>query len=144
MFTSKTDDPLAPNQGAASWLRVTPRARALLTFFLIWLILKNTWLSEDSFITFRVVDNFVHGYGPRWNPLERVQTYTHPLWMLGVSAVYFVVRDMYFAPVALSIACSAGAIGILMFEGLESLPQCFLAALVLGSSKAFIDFSSSG
>ena len=54
---------------------------------------KNAWLCEDSFITFRVVDNVIHGYGPRWNTVERVQVFTHPLWMLALCAVDFVTRD---------------------------------------------------
>ena len=26
-------------------------------------ILRTAWLSEDAFITFRTVDNFIHGFG---------------------------------------------------------------------------------
>ena len=52
------------------------------TFFLLLLILYQTTLTIDALITFRVIDNFVHGYGLRWNIAERVQAYTNPLWML--------------------------------------------------------------
>src|SRR5258708_38848078 len=60
------------------------------------LIVKDAWLSDDSYITFRTVDNFVNGYGPVWNVGERVQSYTHPLWMLLLSACYLCVRNIYF------------------------------------------------
>ena len=124
--------------------QATSRLRGFLFLFVVWVILRNTWLCEDAFITFRVVDNFVHGLGLRWNPLERVQTYTHPLWMLCVSVLYFPTRDIYFAGMALSLACSASARVVLLFRGLKSLPQCPLAAALIASSKAFVDFSTSG
>ena len=51
-------------------------------------VVKDAWLSDDSFITLRTIDNVWHGYGLRWNPIERVQTYTHPLWMLLLSLIH--------------------------------------------------------
>jgi arabinofuranosyltransferase len=48
----------------------------------------RAWLCDDAYITFRTVDNFIHGYGLTWNVAERVQAYTHPLWMLLLSGVY--------------------------------------------------------
>ena len=44
-------------------------------------VLQSAWLCDDAYITYRTVDNFVSGLGLRWNPIERVQAYTHPLWM---------------------------------------------------------------
>ncbi len=52
----------------------------ILVFSLV--ILRVSWISDDAFITFRSIENFVHGYGPVYNVGERVQTFTHPLWML--------------------------------------------------------------
>ncbi len=43
-----------------------------LTFFLF-IIIKDGWLSDDAYITFRTVDNFIHGFGLTWNIDERVQ-----------------------------------------------------------------------
>jgi arabinofuranosyltransferase len=124
--------------------QASSRLRGFLFLFVLWVILKNTWLCEDAFITFRVVDNFVSGLGLRWNPLERVQTFTHPLWMLCVSVLYFPTRDIYFAGTALSLVCSATVLWLLLFKGLRSLPQCLLATALAASSKAFVDFSTSG
>ena len=44
-------------------------------------LIRTAWLSDDAYITFRTADNFIHGYGLVWNTAERVQTYTHPLWL---------------------------------------------------------------
>ena len=61
----------------------------------------SAWIQDDAFITLRTVDNFVEGYGLRWNPAERVQSYTHPLWMFLLSGLYFFTREAYFTTLAL-------------------------------------------
>src|SRR5262245_48696025 len=77
-------------QGRGKW--VLP---ALSVAFFIVVLIRTAWLSDDAFITFRTVDNFIAGYGLRWNVAERVQTYTHPLWMLLVAGAYAITREMY-------------------------------------------------
>src|SRR5258706_11724750 len=74
------------------------------------IILRNAWVSEDAYITFRVIDNFFHGYGLRWNVHERVQAYTHPLWLLLHIPFYALWRNLFQVNAVLSVACSAGAI----------------------------------
>ena len=59
-------------------------------------------MGDDAHITFRTVWNFVHGYGLTYNPDERVQAYTHPLWMLAITAAHFVTREFFFTVTALS------------------------------------------
>ena len=61
--------------------------RALLGLFSL-LLVSSAWMHDDAYITFRTIDNFVNGLGLTWNPAERVQAYTHPLWML-VNALLF-------------------------------------------------------
>ena len=43
---------------------------------------QNAWISEDAYITLRSVEQLMAGNGPRWNPHERVQVFTHPLTLL--------------------------------------------------------------
>ncbi len=69
----------------------------------------SAWISEDAHITLRTVENFVEGFGLRWNVDERVQTYTHPLWLLLVSGVRLFTRETYFTLTAVGLACSVGA-----------------------------------
>ena len=54
----------------------------LLCLIFLAVLLRTAWLSDDALITFRTVLNFTHGYGLTFNVAERVQAYTHPLWML--------------------------------------------------------------
>src|SRR5882762_6634227 len=56
-------------------LRENGDDKSLLVFpltFLLFVIVKDAWLSDDSYITMRVVDNFIRGYGLTWNIDERV------------------------------------------------------------------------
>src|SRR5258708_21969406 len=87
---------------------------ALVLFFFV--MIKNAWLSDDSYITLRTVYNFIHGYGLTWNIDERVQTYTHPLWMFLLSGSYFFVRSVYFSCLLLSLGISTLAVFIFAFR----------------------------
>ena len=76
---------------------------------LLWLVYTRAWIGEDAFITFRTVDQFVHGNGLRWNVDERVQAYTHPLWMLAWIPFYATTRSLISAVVTLGLVCTGGA-----------------------------------
>jgi len=62
-------------------------------------------VDEDAFITFRVVDNFVHGFGLRWNINERVQSYTNPLWMLLHIPIYAITNNIIVTTCILGWGC---------------------------------------
>jgi arabinofuranosyltransferase len=107
-------------------------------------LLRTAWVCDDSYITFRTADNIVNGYGPVWNVSERVQAYTHPLWLAVVTAPYFLTREPYYTSLALSIALTlltAWLLATRLAQTAWALVVCFAALL---SSKAFIDFSTSG
>src|SRR6266481_4159172 len=114
-----------------------------LTFFLF-IIIKDGWLSDDAYITFRTVDNFIHGFGLTWNIDERVQVYTHPLWMFFLSVVYFCTRQIYYSALLLSIAISFIAIGIFALYLAKSPYVAVMGILILAASKSFVDYSTSG
>ncbi|HYI14143.1 MAG TPA: hypothetical protein VEX37_02055 [Thermomicrobiales bacterium] len=42
---------------------------------------QQRWVSEDAFISLRVVEQILAGNGPIFNDGERVEAYTHPLWV---------------------------------------------------------------
>src|SRR5262245_26867475 len=110
---------------------------------LLGLIVRSGWVAEDSYITLRTIDNWVHGAGLRWNASERVQAYTHPLWMLALSAVYWVVRDGFAAALLLGLCTSTAALFVLVKLS-RSTSHAFAALLLLAFSRAFVDFSTSG
>ncbi len=117
---------------------------ALLASIFAVVLIRTAWVCDDSYITFRTVDNFVHGYGLRWNIDERVQSYTHPLWMFLMSAAYRVTGEPYFTSIALSIVLTLVAI-VLLGSRIANTPGRMIGAvLTLLYSRAFVDYSTSG
>lgn len=108
------------------------------------LVVRNSWLSDDAYITFRTVDNFVHGYGLTWNVFERVQVYTHPLWMFLVSGVYALTGEITITSQLLSIVVSMAAAGLLLFGVSRSALLSAVVAVVFCLSKATVDYATSG
>ena len=106
-------------------------------------LVRTAWLSDDAYITFRTADNFIHGYGLTWNISERVQTYTNPLWLFLFSACYWLTGEAYYTPIFLAIAVSLAAVAVLVRRVCATLSVPLCLALLL-SSKAFVDFSTSG
>ena len=136
------DDSIAVSaKRAGAWW---PTTVALLLAVIALLALKCAWVSDDAYITFRTVDNFVHGYGLRWNTAERVQAYTNPLWMFAMIPLTAVTHEVYFTSIALGIVVTLAACALLAFRAASGFAGACVGLLVLASSKAFIDFATSG
>lgn len=122
--------------------------RLLLTAFLATLffvvLVRTAWLGDDAYITYRTVDNFVHGYGMRWNVVERVQTFTHPLWFFVFSAFYSVTGEAYFTAYAVTMGLSLAAFVTFLLAVPSSMETAVIGAAALLSTKAFVDYSTSG
>lgn len=108
------------------------------------ILIRTAWLSDDAFITLRTIDNWVNGYGLTWNPIERVQTYSHPLWMFLLSLFYVFIRHEYFIPIFLSLLISIITIYIFLTRASKDLFVVVIGWYILMLSKSFVDFSSSG
>lgn len=107
-------------------------------------LLRSAWVAEDAFITLRTVDNLIQGYGLTWNPSERVQAYTHPLWMFALAASYAMAQEPFYSTMALSFALTVPTV-LLFALGLASTPNAaVLGLLVLTFSRAFVDYAVSG
>ena len=92
----------APGAPPAEWGWVPVLALPFMLLFMV-VLLRTAWLCDDAYITFRTVDNFIDGYGLRWNVAERVQTFTHPLWLFVLSAAYAFTGELYYTPLFLSM-----------------------------------------
>lgn len=114
-------------------------ALALLTAGLIW----TAWLSDDAFITFRCMDNFVHGRGLVWNVGERVQAFTNPLWLFLLSVPYALTGELYWVAI-LAGFIGTGVVAALLVRGASSAAVAALGVLLLAGSKAFLEYGTSG
>jgi len=113
--------------------------------FFIYIILINAWVSDDAYITFRVLDNFVNGYGLRWNITERVQAFTNPLWLFIHVPFYFITHDIYFTTIFISLFFSTAAfiIAVKTFNGSTGFTFAFLL-IPLILSRSFTEYATSG
>ena len=123
--------------------RTVRYVRASLLLLFTYVFLANAWIGDDAYITLRTVWNFVHGYGLNFNPDERVQAYTDPLWMFVVSAVHLVTGEFFFTVTAISWAFNVAA-GAVLLRRARTLKSTTLIVMWLLSSKALVDYTSSG
>lgn len=114
-----------------------------ITIFAI-IVLRNAWVTEDAYITFRTIDNFVNGYGLTWNTIERVQAYTHPLWMFLMTFLHLLTGEFFLTVIFLSFVLSVAMAIWLTYRIARTTAAAVLALLILILSKAFIDYSISG
>jgi arabinofuranosyltransferase len=119
--------------------------RFVLLLLLVFLavLIRTAWISDDAMISLRTVMNVTHGYGLTQNVAERVQSFTHPLWLGGLTLAYLIVGNVYYATFLLAIAVSLWAIWLGITRA-ATREQAVLTALALVCSRAFIDFSTSG
>ncbi len=125
----------------------TPALRGLMAMALAAfavLVIRYGWVTEDAYITLRTVDNLVSGWGLTWNVGERVQAFTHPLWLFVLTPFYAITREAYLTTLALSALVSLAAVWVLAFRVARAPIAGFAAIVALCFVRYFIDFSTSG
>lgn len=117
---------------------------ACVLFMLFWF--ANSYMMEDAFITFRSVQQVFEGRGPRWNPHERVQAFTHPLWFALLVLGGLFTSDCFLNAIVLSglSVFATLLLGIRHFHGLDGTARVLLLFLGLAISKAFMEYTSGG
>ena len=117
----------------------------LLFILLFIIIMKCAWIMDDAYISFRYAKNFLHGHGLRWNISERVQAYTNPLYLFATIPLFAITQDIYLSSIILSVSLTMlAALWILYPTGKKNLWIFAFSIVLLTTSKAFIDFSTSG
>ncbi|MGC6488218.1 MAG: hypothetical protein ACON4Z_11275 [Planctomycetota bacterium] len=104
---------------------------------------RLAWLGDDAYITLRSVENWVRGDGMRWNVADRVQTYTHPLWMLTLSLGRWLSGEVYYTTLGVSAVLTLAGAGWLLLRARTGPAVAATAALLL-CSRAFCDYTTSG
>ncbi|MCA9493614.1 MAG: hypothetical protein KC621_26965 [Myxococcales bacterium] len=105
---------------------------------------RTAWVSDDAFITLRTVENLIGGRGLTWNPGERVQVFTHPLWMWVMVPLHALTGSSWVTLLLPSFACDLLAVGLLLGSARTRPAAVAGTAGVLLGSKAFVDFGTSG
>jgi arabinofuranosyltransferase len=123
---------------AGGWLR-------LAAFLVIMAaIVKCAWICDDSFITMRSVDNLLHGRGLTWNPGERVQVFTHPLWLLVLTVADLLSPSAWWAAILSGLVVSAAVVALVLARLEPRAGVVIAVAAALALSRAFVDYATSG
>ncbi|MES1982979.1 MAG: hypothetical protein V4443_10965 [Pseudomonadota bacterium] len=108
------------------------------------MLLSVAWVSDDAFITLRVIDNFINGWGLRYNVIERVQVYTHPLWLFFLTPFYALTREALLTTMLVSVGLSLGALWLLARRIAVNIEYGCLLVLVAVASGSISQFATSG
>ena len=108
---------------------------------LLAVVVTNSWVSDDAFITLRSVQRLLDAGRLEWNPGERVQVFTHPLWAAALAPALWLTKSGWWAAWGLGVA-GTGALTVLLARTGASGAILALAGLAL--SRSVVDFSTSG
>ena len=111
--------------------------------FAAWVFLKTAWVHEDAYIIFRSVEQVFAGNGPVWNPHERVQVFTSPLWFGVLVLSRSVSANLYLNAIAISLALWLFTLSNIQRLAPNSVAFA-IAVLLCTASTAIHDFTSSG
>ena len=125
------------NPRRLSWLAVLAAAS------LVAAGLATAWISDDAMITFRTVENLVHGDGMTWNVGLRAQTATHPLWVLLLAAARGLSGELFHTAIWLCLGMTAAAVFLVLRRAANGMALAAVAVLLL-LSHAFVDYATCG
>ncbi len=109
-----------------------------------WVLYQTAWLCDDAYISYRTAENLVTGYGLTWNPAERVQAFTHPLWLFLNTLAYSVFRTQFITFMAVALGTSLVVAVLFVYRMALSRTQAIMGILLFLCSRAFMDYATSG
>jgi arabinofuranosyltransferase len=114
-----------------SWLDVLILTVSVGTLLYCCISWRGNW-SDDAFISFRYARNLADGFGPVYNPGERVEGYSSPLWVFGLAVAIKLGIDPAWLARRVGIGSAIGLL-ILLYRSL-------VKAGVLGWGAALTTF----
>jgi len=122
--------PVDPFARAAARHRATEAALYAIAAVLaaVSLYKARHFYEDDSYITLRYAERWLRGAGPTWTDGERVQGYTHPLWLLQITLLGWLGADLTRASQVLGVVYFGALFAV--FRRARALPH---AALVMAT-----------
>lgn len=109
----------------------------------ILVFLKNAWVTEDAYIIFRSLEQLFAGNGPNWNPHERVQVFTSPLWYVLLALARLFSQNLYLMTIVMSFVLWIATVFVIQAI-VKHVGVLLVVVLLLISSNSFFDYTSSG
>lgn len=152
--------PPASSPDAGSRFRMSDRATSLITLaagalaVVVFGVLafEHRWISDDGMIVVREVRQILSGAGPNFNPFQRDEVDTSPLWTWLLAALAFLVRgDIAVDAVVLGLVLAVAGMALALRGGVTLHRQCGatgvllpVGALVPLGILGFWEFATSG
>src|SRR5262249_30978427 len=94
----------------------------------------------------RVADNLLRGFGARWNIMERVQVYTHPLWLAVLLPFYAATREVLWTVALVQIAIMLTALALVTrhIARRTGASHALAFVLVVACSRSVVSYATSG
>lgn len=87
-------------------MKPTPTRIALLAIFVAGTFLFLDWIPDDAYISYRYAENLASGHGLVFNPGERVEGFSNPLWTVTLALLRWLGFNVPAAALLLSLACA--------------------------------------
>jgi arabinofuranosyltransferase len=111
---------------------------------LLVLLVRSAWQADDAYAAWRTVDNFINGYGLRYNIDVRVQSFTSMLWTFLIALIYSFVGNIYYSSIFTSLLLSIATALIVVWPFRHNFATVLFANTALCMSVSFTDFSAAG
>jgi arabinofuranosyltransferase len=105
---------------------------------------SRAWTCDDAFITFRVVSQFLAGQGPVFNIGERVQVFTHPLWLMALTLWSAMGASLFPGAMWLSVAIFGCGLAFLYLAFRDKPLALAVAGAAMIFSQSLMDFATGG
>jgi len=131
---------------------MTRRARSPVLFWLFGIpvvagfveAVRRAWLCDDIFISLRTIQNLFQGHGLVFNAGERVEGYTHLLWVLLLSALHRLGFDLVGLVQVVGLVAFAALLATLLVRARQRGAAVPLAAVVVALHFDMQIWSSGG
>lgn len=107
------------------------------------MFIKAAWVCDDAYINFRSIEQLHAGNGPIWNPHERVQVYTSPLWYWTIAFFSYLISDYFLCMLIVSFILFF-LLAYFINDFADSRKTTLFLILMAVGTRTFYDFSSSG
>ncbi|GIX40836.1 MAG: hypothetical protein KatS3mg129_0569 [Leptospiraceae bacterium] len=77
--------------------------------------LSRIWVAEDAYITFRHIQNYLNGYGLTFNINDRIEGFTHPLWVILLILISKLGVGLHFGSLLLGCIFTTIGMGLLFY-----------------------------
>jgi len=108
-----------------------------------YVFLKNAWVCDDAYLIFRSLKQLFAGNGSIWNPHERVQVFTSPLWFWLQTPFRIFSKDVFCNVIFVS-AIMCGLTLLIIKKMFRDNTKWFLFIVLLLCSSGFSDYMTSG